>query len=127
VLRATGLSIKTPQLALDSVLGTDLQRFVDQMIIMNGLKIIGPSCVELMDRTLNFRFPYILNTYMYKFAALWNSQHLEFKLHVKTLLENTNINFDAVKRFLKDRRSIKYQPDIHTTYKYTKYVKDDGL
>ena len=110
-LRATGLLITTPQTCLDIVLGTSLQNFVFQQIIMTGLKNLGPNFSECLDRTFNFRSPYVIGTYMHTFSKLWNSSHLEFKLHVIKLKK-----FSLIKNFIKERRKLSFQDSIYTTY-----------
>ena len=118
VLRATGLIITTPRSCLDIVLGTSLKAFVFQQIIMTGLKNIGPNFSEWLDRTKNFRTPYVKGTYMHTFSKLWNSSHLEFKLHVLKLKK-----FQNIKNFIKSRRTLVFQEYIFETHKYKKYIK----
>ena len=56
ILRATGLSIKTPQTILDAVLGTNLEEFVRHQILLTGLKILGDDFIAKLDRSKKFRF-----------------------------------------------------------------------
>ena len=120
VLRATGLSIMTPQVYLDMCLGTSLDAFIKQMVIMSGLKILGKNFKDSLDRLHRFRKPFIVGTYMHYFQKLWNDSELSFRVAISILP-----NFIEIKNYLKKSRKLTYDNSIHDKFKYKPYKMED--
>ena len=116
ILRATGLSIKTPQTILDAVLGTNLEEFVRHQILLTGLKILGDYFIDKLDRSNKFRFKSPATGYMAKFIHIWNNLDDGLRLEISKLA-----TIEKIKTFLKTKRKISYVPSIHRTYRWTKY------
>ena len=116
ILRATGLSLHTPQFILDLVLGTKLETFVQHQILLTGLKVIGSNFHDLLDRSLKFRFRSPAKGYMSKFTSLWNNLSKEKRLKISKFA-----TFQQIKDYLKNDRKLSYVPSIHRTYRWTKY------
>ena len=117
IIRATGLSIETPQPYLDMCLGTSLQPFLNHAIILNGLKILGMEALENVDRCLKFRTKFPVGGYLHKFTKVWNDvltfEQKFFIIQTKKL--------HLIKKFLKKSRKLRYIPFIHTKFKWTRY------
>ena len=122
VIRATGLSIKTPQPYMDMCLGTELKSFINHSILCNGLKIIGLDFDNNLDRTLNFRHKFPVGGYMYQFVNLWKNLVFEDKFAITQLK-----TIYQIKNFLKSKRKLKYIPSIHITYKWMPYKRKDTV
>ena len=122
-MRATGLERKTPQYELNKVLGTSLEDFADQGIIVNGLKILtknmNPSTIdEVFDRTAKLRTTQTSKTYLQAFRLKWN------KIDIKDRKKILNFkNFKQVKNFLKCKRKIPFDGKIYEKYKWKDYTK----
>ena len=123
LLRATGLERKTPVTELNKVLGTTLEEFASQGIIVNGLKILtnnlDPDQIEKeFDRTASLRQSFVPNTYRQAFKRRWNKLDI---LDRKKILQFKN--FSQVKNFLKNKRKIKFDAKIFEKYKWKDYSK----
>ena len=116
ILRATGLSNKTPQLELDKVLGTSLENFATHSIILNGLKHIGGCFANILDRTNKIRLRYANGTYLNKFIHIWNELSSEMRKRIVSM-ESPN----STKRYLKTLRTLKYDKNIHEKFKWKSY------
>ena len=123
LLRATGLERKTPQRELNKVLGTSLEDFADQGIIVNGLKILtknmNPSVIdEVFDRTAKLRTTQISKSYLQAFRHKWN------KIEIKDRKRILNFkNFKQVKSFLKNKRKLPFDEKVYEKYKWKDYTK----
>ena len=118
VLRATGLTNKTPTTTLDKVLGTNLQKFAEHCIISTGLKLYR-DVPNLFGRLGDIRKRFQTDgTYFQKFIDIWND--LEAR-HRRSLLKCKNN--DAVKAYLKKLRSLEYDRKIHSDWRWFDYKK----
>ena len=66
IIRATGLSIETPQPFLDMCMGTCLRPFINHAILLNGLKILGMDSLKNLDRAQKFRNKFPIGGYLHK-------------------------------------------------------------
>ena len=117
LIRATGLSNKTPQTFLNKFFGTSIENFVRDCIVLNGLKI-GKS-KNLFDRIAKIRFTEP-NTYMSKFKDIWNS----FPIDRRKLF--LRLEIDKVKNILKKERRLTFSINDFIKYKWFVYNKDEN-
>ena len=122
ILRATGLTNKTPTAILDKVMGTNLKQFAQHCIITNGLKLYG-NIPDLFERMGEIRSRFRTEgSYMQKFIDIWND--LEAR-HRRALLKcKTN---DNVKSYLKKLRKLDYDRSIHKRWKWFDYKSTPAL
>ena len=123
LLRATGLERKTPQTDLNKVLGTSLEDFADQGIIVNGLKILTKNMDtdvigQVFDRTAKLRNTQKSKTYLQAFRNKWNKLDIKDR---KKILDFKN--FKQVKNYLKKMRKIPFDEKIYEKYKWKDYTK----
>jgi len=117
IIRATGLSIETPQPFLDMCLGTSLKPFLQHAIILNGLKVLGMNSLDNLDRCQKFRTKFPIGGYLHKFTKVWND---ELTFEQKFFIIQTK-KLNLIKKFLKKSRKLKYLPSIHARFKWTRY------
>jgi len=117
IIRATGLSIETPQAYLDMCLGTCLKPFLHHAIILNGLKILGMDSLNNLDRSQKFRTKFPVGGYLHKFTKVWNDEITFDQKFVIIQMKKLHL----IKKFLKKSRKLKYVPFIHTKFKWTRY------
>lgn len=118
MIRATGLTNTTPQNVLDKCLGTNLEKFAEQGVICDGLKMLKFHKINPFDRTNKIRLDQPFSTpgtYLYKFRELWNNLDTDLRNEYKDLKPN------QVKVRLKERRKLKYEPEIFEQYKWFNY------
>ena len=116
VLRATGLTNKTPTNILDKVFGTNLRQFAEHCIISTGLKLYR-DIPDLFGRMADIRKRHQTpGTYFQKFILIWND--LEAR-HRRSLLKCKNN--DAVKAYLKKLRTLEYDRKIHENWRWFDY------
>ena len=119
IIRATGLSIETPQPFLDMVLGTCLKPFIDHAVLLNCLKILGLDKLQDLDRAQKFRSKFPVGGYLHKFTKVWNDV-LTFEQKFSIIQMKS---FNTIKRFLKKSRKLKYVPSIHINYRWVRFKK----
>ena len=126
LLRATGLRRETPQWALDQVLGTTLEDFAIQGVVMNGIKRLDSDLPTHMPRqnsdSLRPNFHIRLNQankcYVSNFERIWNEYCQDEQIEILAKIENLN----SVKSHIKKNRILEYDPSIHNDYKWVKFV-----
>ena len=125
LLRATGLRKETPQWALDQVLGTNLEEFAKQGIVMNGIKRLDSDLPTHMPRqnsdmlrpNFNIRLNQAEKSYISNFERIWNEFCENDQIEILSKIEN----LESVKTMIKDNRKLDYDPSIHQQYKWVKF------
>ena len=135
MIRATGLRIETPQFALNSVLGTDLEEFAKQGVVLNGIKRlksnlaahmprqnIDPANSRSMRASFNIQLKEVADNYMSNFEKVWNDYSESEQIQILSKIENFDRKpLESVKNLLKGWRKLGYDPKIHEDFKYVKY------
>ena len=121
IIRATGLSIETPQPFLDMCMGSCLRPFINHSILLNGIKILGMDSLQNLDRAQNFRSNFPVGGYLHKFTKVWNNE-LTFEQKFSIIQMKS---LDQIKYFLKKSRRLRYVPSIHVNYKWVRYKPKD--
>ena len=117
VIRATGLSNMTPQVAMDAVLGTTLEDFAKQGIITTGLKHLKLQNTLQTVRNNKFRLDVGPKTYKNQFQKIFNALDENHRIRILNNLHN----FDSIKNLLKFLRTIEYDPSIHIEHKWVQF------
>ena len=124
ILRATGLRNTTPTSKLDQIFGTNLLKFAQYGILINGLKMVMNDPL-FFDRGYSTRKRFTAGTYMAKFVELWIDLPLRLRKKLLSIDKDSRevrVNpIKSVKSILKKDRQLKYDTKIHTEYKWISY------
>ena len=120
LLRATGLRrVRCSQTVLDMTLGTDLEQFALQGILMNGLKVLGEKIHESLARQNKVRLHALPGTYMHAFENSWNNLSLCMRGDILAKIGNLS----SVKNLLKNHRKIDFDLNLYNQYKWVEFVR----